>query len=157
MMPKHISWDHSITRLENSHHFRANSAVQSGPFMNAYRVVRSSRPAGLFSFNLLDGLQVRRRHFPSKGSLFGYALMRRVNGIKPCNYTFANLDCSKRDSPRQLWIPNGPQSRRAATHIADKPYGATGMDRPYGRCLLPTMYECKTYPDSSHDPRTGQH
>ena len=61
VMPKHTSWDHSITRLENSHHFRANSAVQPGPFMNTYRVVRPSRLAGLFSFSLLDGLQVRLR------------------------------------------------------------------------------------------------
>ena len=29
--------------------------------MNTYCVVRSSRPAGLFSFGLLDGLHVRLR------------------------------------------------------------------------------------------------
>jgi len=29
--------------------------------MNTYYVVRSSRPTGLFSFGLLDGLQVRLR------------------------------------------------------------------------------------------------
>jgi len=29
--------------------------------MNTYYVVRSSRPAGLFSFGLLDGLPVRLR------------------------------------------------------------------------------------------------
>ena len=32
-----------------------------GLFMNTCYVVRSSRPAGLFSFGLLDGLQVRLR------------------------------------------------------------------------------------------------
>jgi len=32
---------------------------QPGLFMNTCYVVRSSRPAGLFSFGLLDGLQVR--------------------------------------------------------------------------------------------------
>ena len=82
VMPKHTSWDHSITRLENSHHFRANSAVQFGPFMNAYRVVRSSRLARLFSFSLLDGLQVClcRLSWASRGSLFGYAANEASKG-----------------------------------------------------------------------------
>jgi hypothetical protein len=36
-------------------------SVQPGLFMNTCSGVRSSRPARLFSFGLLDGLQVRLR------------------------------------------------------------------------------------------------
>ena len=44
--------------------------------MNTYYVVRSSRPAGLFSFGLLDGPQVRlRRPYLRKGPA-GFGLER---------------------------------------------------------------------------------
>jgi hypothetical protein len=44
--------------------------------MNTYYVVRSSRPAGLFSFGLLDGLQVRLRRPHLREAQAGFSLER---------------------------------------------------------------------------------
>ena len=44
--------------------------------MNTYYGVRSSRPAGLFSFGLLDGLQVRLRRPYLREALAGFGLER---------------------------------------------------------------------------------
>jgi len=44
--------------------------------MNTYCVVRSSRPAGLFSFGLLDGLQVRLRRPHVREAPRGFGLER---------------------------------------------------------------------------------
>ena len=44
--------------------------------MNAYYVVRFSRPAGLFSFGLLDGLQVRLRRPYLREAPAGFGLER---------------------------------------------------------------------------------
>ena len=44
--------------------------------MNAYYVVRSSRPAGLFSFGLLDGLPVRLRRPYVREAPAGFGLER---------------------------------------------------------------------------------
>ena len=44
--------------------------------MNTYCVVRSSRPAGLFSFGLLDGLQVRLRRPYVREASAGFGLER---------------------------------------------------------------------------------
>ena len=47
-----------------------------GLFMNTCYVVRSSRPAGLFSFGLLDGLQVRLRRPYLREAPAGFGLER---------------------------------------------------------------------------------
>ena len=44
--------------------------------MNTYYVVRSSRPAGLFSFSRLDGLQVRLRRLRLREAPAGFGLSR---------------------------------------------------------------------------------
>ena len=44
--------------------------------MNAYYVVRSSRPAGLFSFDLLNGLPVRLRRPHLREAPAGFGLKR---------------------------------------------------------------------------------
>ena len=44
--------------------------------MNACSVVRFSRPAGLFSFGLLDGLSVRLRRPRSREAPAGFGLER---------------------------------------------------------------------------------
>ena len=44
--------------------------------MNTCYVVRSSRPAGLFSFGLLDGLQVRLRRPYWRETPAGFSLER---------------------------------------------------------------------------------
>ena len=44
--------------------------------MNACYVVRSSRPAGLFSFGLLDGLRVRLRRPYLREAPAGFGLER---------------------------------------------------------------------------------
>jgi hypothetical protein len=44
--------------------------------MNTYCVVRSSRPAGLFSFGLLDGLHVRLRRPHVREAPPGFGLER---------------------------------------------------------------------------------
>ena len=44
--------------------------------MNACSVVRFSRPAGLFSFGLLDGLQVRLRRPRLREAPAGFGLER---------------------------------------------------------------------------------
>jgi hypothetical protein len=44
--------------------------------MNTYYVVRSSRPAGLFSFGLLDGLPVRLRRPYLREAPAGFGLER---------------------------------------------------------------------------------
>jgi hypothetical protein len=44
--------------------------------MNTYYVVRSSRPAGLFSFGLLDGLHVRLRRPHLRAASAGFSLER---------------------------------------------------------------------------------
>jgi hypothetical protein len=44
--------------------------------MNTCYVVRSSRPAGLFSFGLLDGLQVRLRRPCLREAPAGFGLER---------------------------------------------------------------------------------
>jgi hypothetical protein len=44
--------------------------------MNTYYVVRSSRPAGLFSFGLLDGLHVRLRRPYLRAAPAGFGLER---------------------------------------------------------------------------------
>jgi hypothetical protein len=44
--------------------------------MNAYYVVRSSRPAGLFSFGLLYGLHVRLRQPHLREAPVGFGLER---------------------------------------------------------------------------------
>ena len=44
--------------------------------MNTYYVVRSSRPAGLFSFGLLDGLHVRLRRPYLRAASTGFGLER---------------------------------------------------------------------------------
>ena len=44
--------------------------------MNTYCVVRSSRPAELFSFGLLDGLQVRLRRPYVREAPAGFGLKR---------------------------------------------------------------------------------
>jgi len=44
--------------------------------MNTCSVVRSSRPAGLFSFGLLDGLQVRLRQPHLREASSGVGLKR---------------------------------------------------------------------------------
>jgi hypothetical protein len=44
--------------------------------MNACYIVRSSRPAGLFSFGLLDGLQVRLRRPYLREAPAGFGLGR---------------------------------------------------------------------------------
>ena len=44
--------------------------------MNTYCVVRSSRPAGLFSFGLLDGLHVRLRRPDVRAASAGFRLER---------------------------------------------------------------------------------
>ena len=48
--------------------------------MNTYCVVRSSRPAGLFSFGLLDGLPVRLRrpYLRESPTGFGLDILARV-------------------------------------------------------------------------------
>jgi len=42
--------------------------------MNTYCVVRSSRPTGLFSFGLLDGLQIRLRQPHLREAPAGFGL-----------------------------------------------------------------------------------
>jgi hypothetical protein len=44
--------------------------------MNTYYVVRSSRPAGLYSFGLLDGLHVRLRRPYGRTAPAGFGLER---------------------------------------------------------------------------------
>ena len=44
--------------------------------MNTYYVARSSRPPGLFSFGLLDGLQVRLRRPHLREAPVGFGLER---------------------------------------------------------------------------------
>jgi hypothetical protein len=44
--------------------------------MNTYYVVRSSRPAGLFSFGLLEGLSVRLRRPYKRAAPAGFGLER---------------------------------------------------------------------------------
>mgnify|MGYP003525218149 CR=1 FL=1 len=44
--------------------------------MSAYYVVRSSHPAGVFSFGLLDGLQVRLRRPYLREAPAGFGLER---------------------------------------------------------------------------------
>jgi hypothetical protein len=44
--------------------------------MNTCYVVRSSRPAGLFSFGLLDGLRIRLRRPYLREALAGFGLER---------------------------------------------------------------------------------
>ena len=46
---------------EQNRNGQAFSIAQLGLFMNAWCGIRSSRPAGLFSFGLLDGPHVRLR------------------------------------------------------------------------------------------------
>ena len=48
----------------------------AGLFMNTCSVVRFSRPAGLFSFGLLDGLQVRLRRPGLREAPAGFGLER---------------------------------------------------------------------------------
>ena len=49
--------------------------------MNTYYVVRSSRPAGLFSFGLLDGLQVRLCRPHLREAPAGFGLERLVTAF----------------------------------------------------------------------------
>jgi hypothetical protein len=54
--------------------------------MNAYYVVRSSRPAGLFSFGLLDVLQrvrLRRPHLREAPAGFGLSRLATVFMTNP--------------------------------------------------------------------------
>ena len=44
--------------------------------MNTCHIVRSSRPAGLFSFGLLDGLHVRPRQPYLREAMAGFGLER---------------------------------------------------------------------------------
>ena len=44
--------------------------------MNIYYIVRSSRPVGLFSFGLLDGLRVRLRRPYLRKATAGFGLER---------------------------------------------------------------------------------
>jgi hypothetical protein len=44
--------------------------------MNTYYVVRSSRPTGLFSFGLLDGLSIRMRRPYLREAPAGFGLER---------------------------------------------------------------------------------
>jgi len=50
--------------------------TKPGLFMNTYYVVRSSRPTGLFSFRLLDGLHVRLRRPYLREAPAGFGLER---------------------------------------------------------------------------------
>jgi hypothetical protein len=57
-----LRWVQKCAPLMAAMDFRKlRKAAQPGLFMNTCYVVRSSRPAGLFSFGLLDGLHVRLR------------------------------------------------------------------------------------------------
>jgi hypothetical protein len=49
--------------------------------MNTCYVVQSSRPAGLFSFGLLDGLSVRLRRPYLQEALAGFGLERLVTAF----------------------------------------------------------------------------
>jgi hypothetical protein len=55
---------------------RREPAGEPGLFMNTYYVVRSSRPAGLFSFGFLDGLPVRLRRPHLREAQAGFGLER---------------------------------------------------------------------------------
>ncbi len=49
--------------------------------MNTCYVVRSSRPAGLFSFGLLDGLQIRLRRPSLREAPAGFGLGRLATAL----------------------------------------------------------------------------
>ena len=49
--------------------------------MNTYYVVRSSRPAGVFSFGLLDGLPVRLPRLYLREAPAGFGLERLATAI----------------------------------------------------------------------------
>ena len=117
----------------------ASLAIQPGLFMNTCYVVRSSRPAWLFSFGLLDGLSVRTRRPYLREASAGFGLKRLATAfMNNPGWEIAHLLF---DRPQSLpWLAIAVAANIAICYRLAQPISGVGI-------ALPRLVPAATFDD----------